>query len=113
MNHSLPEIENVKKYYGQVATYVGGIPNSLNSFSLDDHHHFEIHKPMLVCGNTAKMLSNSRYSDYFRVTGDTGHHFGLFDCETINSSLTNDIPCACCLSGITAQRSQISAFLKA
>jgi len=35
---------------------------------------------MLVCGNTADMVSQSRYGRWFRVDGDKAQHFGLFDC---------------------------------
>jgi hypothetical protein len=35
---------------------------------------------MLVCGNTADMLSRTRYAKHFRVTGDKSVHYGLFDC---------------------------------
>jgi SAM-dependent methyltransferase len=66
--------------YGQVATYLGGIEDAEFVFSLDDHHHFEKNRPMLVCGNTAAMVQETRFSSYFRVNGDRKEHFGLFDC---------------------------------
>ncbi|EQA36826.1 methyltransferase domain protein [Leptospira inadai serovar Lyme str. 10] len=66
--------------YGQVAVYRGNIEDSPLRFILDDHHIFETDKPMLVCGNTADMLSKTCYSDYFRIIGDKAKHFGLFDC---------------------------------
>lgn len=66
--------------YGQVATYRGSIAESPHAFDLDDHHHFIAHKPMLVCGNTADMISASRYAPHFEVRGDKSRHFGLFDC---------------------------------
>jgi arsenite methyltransferase len=66
--------------YGQVATYLGTIAESPHRFTLDDHHEFETGRPMLVCGNTASMVEESRYAKHFRVTGDRSTHFGLFDC---------------------------------
>lgn len=66
--------------FGQVACYLGGIPEYPHAFVLDDHHYFETDRPLRVCGNTADMLKNSRYSDYFQVAGDKLKHFGLFDC---------------------------------
>lgn len=65
--------------YGQVARYLGGITDSETVFVLDNHHHFEYNKPQLVCGNTATMLSQSRYSSYFELS-PRRQHFGLFDC---------------------------------
>ncbi len=64
--------------YGQVCYYLGGIPESPHFFSLDENHFFPVGKPVLICGNTAKMLTESRYRDYFRVTGDYATHYGLF-----------------------------------
>lgn len=66
--------------YGQVAMYEGTAPGLPHAFVLDDHHRFETGRPMLVCGNTAAMVSDTRYGQYFRVLGDQSRHFGLFDC---------------------------------
>lgn len=77
----LPElIEDQCEDYGQVATYRGGIEGHRHAFDLDDHHHFEVGRPVLVCGNTAAMLEATRFSPYFDVVGDRSTHFGLFDC---------------------------------
>lgn len=67
--------------YGQVACYLGGMPEHPHAFDLDDHHHFEINRPLRVCGNTADMLGESRYGKYFQILGDKSRHFGLFDCS--------------------------------
>jgi arsenite methyltransferase len=67
--------------YGQIATYKGGIPFFLHKFDLDSGHSFIKNKPMLVCRNTSKILSESRFGKYFTVT-DPIEHFGLFPgCE--------------------------------
>ncbi len=66
--------------FGQVATYLGTLPEQPQAFDLDDHHHFIAGKPMLVCGNTADMLARTRYASHFRMQGDKSTHFGLFDC---------------------------------
>jgi arsenite methyltransferase len=66
--------------YGQVASYLGTIEGHPHAFVLDDHHRFETGRPMAVCGNTADMLSATRYGAHFRVTGDKSTHFGLFPC---------------------------------
>ena len=76
----LTALEDRCEDYGQVATYHGGIPYSDSFFRLDDHHLFEKGRPMLVCGNTAAMIEDTRFADYFTVTGDRNQHFGLFDC---------------------------------
>lgn len=74
------DLEDRCEDYGQVATYLGGLDGCPHAFALDDHHRFETGKPMLVCGNTADMLSRSRYAAHFRVDGNRSRHFGLFDC---------------------------------
>ncbi|MBI2384325.1 MAG: methyltransferase domain-containing protein [Gammaproteobacteria bacterium] len=66
--------------FGQVAYYQGSLPESPHAFVLDDHHRFETGKPMPICGNTADMVSKTRFGRHFRVAGDKSTHFGLFDC---------------------------------
>ncbi len=66
--------------YGQVAIYQGTIADLPHAFDLDDHHHLETGRPMLVCGNTADMLGATRYAPHFRIDGDKRTHFGLFEC---------------------------------
>lgn len=73
-------LEDLCEDYGQIATYRGGIPDWPHHFDLDDHHRFLKDKPMLVCGNTAAMLEDTRYAAYFDVQGDRSRHFGGFDC---------------------------------
>ncbi len=82
--------------YGQVATYLGGIDECPAAFALDDHHVFEANRPMLVCGNTADMLKQSRYAPYFKIDGDKSHHFGLFDCTTPTPENTDRFTGGCC-----------------
>lgn len=80
--------------FGQVATYLGTLPESPHAFDLDDHHHFQAGKPMLVCGNTADMLCATRYAPHFRVTGNKRVHYGLFDCAPVPGAAAT--PGACC-----------------
>ncbi|MDA1197002.1 MAG: methyltransferase domain-containing protein [Nanoarchaeota archaeon] len=74
-------LEDQCEDFGQVATYTGTIAESKHSFVLDDHHLFIAGKPQLVCGNTALMLSATRYADHFTIVGNTENHHGLFDCS--------------------------------
>lgn len=79
--------------FGQVAYYLGNIAETPNYFVLDDHHLFESNKAYPVCSNTADILSKTRYSEYFKVIGNTNSHFGLFDCSTKKENETSG---ACC-----------------
>jgi SAM-dependent methyltransferase len=77
---NLNSLEDLCEDYGQVAVYRGTIPGYSHAFDLDEHHRFIAGKPMLVCGNTASMLSETRYGKHFNVTGDRSVHYGWFDC---------------------------------
>lgn len=74
------KLEDRCEDYGQIATYLGTIPESPHSLLLDDHHLFEKGRPVPICSNTAAMLQRTRYAPHFRVTGDLSIHYGLFDC---------------------------------
>jgi ubiquinone/menaquinone biosynthesis C-methylase UbiE len=95
----LPDsIEDICEDYGQVATYQGGIANSEHAFTLDDHHVFEKGRPMLVCGNTAAMVQETRFGKYFQVSGDRSTHFGAFPCgdDSGSSAAPDAAPGGCC-----------------
>ncbi len=92
---NLPELEDRCEDYGQVAWYNGTMKYAPNRFVLDDHHVFETGKPMLVCSNTALMLTGSRFAQHFRVEGDTSVHYGLFDCGP-DADMVDTNPGACC-----------------
>ena len=74
----LNDLEDICEDYGQVAFYNGRIPGHPHYFDLDERHRFFTNKPLLVCGNTASMLSNTRFGKVFKVTERTGH-FGKFE----------------------------------
>jgi arsenite methyltransferase len=74
------ELEDRCEDFGQVATYLGTMPEHPHAFDLDDHHRFETGRPARVCGNTFEMLAATRYGAHFRLQGDRQTHFGLFDC---------------------------------
>ncbi len=76
----LRDLEDLCEDYGQVAVYLGSDPEHPHGFPLDDHHLFQTGKPMLVCGNTAAMVGETRYGRHFHVIGDRSRHFGRFDC---------------------------------
>jgi ubiquinone/menaquinone biosynthesis C-methylase UbiE len=90
-------VEDRCEDYGQVATYRGTIAGAPHRFVLDDHHTFETGRPMLVCGNTAAMVGETRYGAHFEVRGDRTRHFGLFPCGPAPASTASaDAPAACC-----------------
>jgi radical SAM/Cys-rich protein len=74
------DLEDICEDYGQVATYIKTIPECRHEFILDDHHAFRAGRPVLVCGNTASMLSETRYAKHFKISGDRKLHYGSFPC---------------------------------
>ncbi len=91
----LPQLEDRCEDYGQVAWYQGTLAHAPNRFVLDDHHVFLAGKPMLVCSNTAAMLSATRFQKHFRIDGDLSTHYGLFDCGPEPTADSGDVG-ACC-----------------
>lgn len=86
--------------YGQAIKYKGTIETNPHAFDLDDHHHFPAGKIMSVCGNTYKMLHETRYKNHFEFYGDWSTHFGIFEgCGgeiPFNNNDDESIAGACC-----------------
>ena len=77
----LDNLETLCEDYGQVAVYKGSIDTMPHHYVLDDHHVFETGKPVLVCGNTASMVGESKMlGPHFSVMGDRSKHYGEFPC---------------------------------
>jgi len=70
------KLENAQEDYGQIAVYKGTIADCPHTYQFDMNHHFESRKPLLVSGNTARILSGSWLVPHFRVTGDRSVHYG-------------------------------------
>lgn len=64
--------------YGQAVVYKGGIPGHEDVFQLDTHHRIEKGKVFPVCGNTYRMLMESRFAPFFDAFGDFSTHYGIF-----------------------------------
>ncbi len=65
--------------YGQAVLYKGGIKEAPDGFKLDDHHYFPKGKVMPVCGNSYKMLHDTRFNQYFDFYGTWDTHYGIFE----------------------------------
>lgn len=92
----LNDLEDICEDYGQVACYNGSISGYPHYFDLDDHHRFFTNKPMLVCGNTASMVSNTRYGKAFKVIGDRSVHFGKFNGCVPENNCNETVSVSCC-----------------
>lgn len=69
-----PECED----YGQAVIYKGGVPTQEHRFVLDKHHAIEAGRVFPVCGNTWRMLAETRFAPHFEFIGDFSRHHGIF-----------------------------------
>lgn len=77
----LDGLEPACEDYGQAVIYKGTLPEAPQTFVLDKHHEIEAGKVFTVCGNTYRMLNESRFAEHFEFIGNWDTHFGLFgDC---------------------------------
>lgn len=75
----IPELEPECEDYGQAVIYQGTIPNHPKVFWLDKHHAIQKGKVFPVCGNTWRMLHDTRFKDHFEFIGNWDTHYGIFD----------------------------------
>ena len=81
--------------------YRGTVPGSERIFELDGHHHIEAGRMFPICGNSWKMLADTRFAGHFEFFGDFSTHYGVFpDCGIAMpfgaDGNVPDTPAACC-----------------
>lgn len=74
----IAELESACEDYGQAVIYQGTIAQHPDRFVLDKHHDIETGKIFRVCGNTWRMLKDTRFAPHFEFIGNFNRHFGLF-----------------------------------
>jgi arsenite methyltransferase len=74
----LDGLEPACEDYGQAVIYKGTIPEQSQAFALDGHHLIERGKVFTVCGNTWRMLADTRFQPHFDFIGDFATHYGIF-----------------------------------
>ncbi|SDZ81644.1 methyltransferase domain-containing protein [Microbulbifer marinus] len=75
----LAQLESDCEDYGQAVVYRGTVVNSPHRFVLDKHHVIEAGRVFPVCGNTWRMLADTRFAEHFEFIGDFSTHYGLFE----------------------------------
>ncbi len=75
---NIADLEEACEDHGQAVTYLGTVPGQPHALGLDAHHRIETGRLLPVCGNTFRMLQQSRYAPHFTFYGDFSRHFGLF-----------------------------------
>lgn len=74
----LDGLETACEDYGQAVVYKGRVPEQPDAFALDGHHLIEKGKVFPVCGNTWRMLADTRFAPHFDFVGDFATHYGIF-----------------------------------
>lgn len=97
----LDALESACEDYGQAVVYRGTIPQQPECFILDKHHGIETGRVFPVCGNTWRMLQETRFAGHFDFIGNFDRHYGIFEgCGTAapfgRSTADNSDDCACC-----------------
>ena len=86
--------------YGQAVRYRGTVAGAERAFVLDGHHRIETGRVFPVCGNTWKMLHDTRFAPHFEFHGDRSTHYGIFaGCGTASPFTAAAAPTAaggCC-----------------
>ncbi|MEM6748519.1 MAG: methyltransferase domain-containing protein [Pseudomonadota bacterium] len=87
--------------YGQAVRYLGTIDGMEKAFALDNHHHMETGRFFPVCGNTWRMLQDTRFVKHFEFYGDFSRHFGIFEGCGVeipykDSAIDPDASSGCC-----------------
>lgn len=65
--------------YGQAVIYKGTVANHPERFILDKHHDIETGRVFPVCGNTWRMLAETRFKEHFEFIGNFDKHYGIFE----------------------------------
>ncbi|MBC2776849.1 methyltransferase domain-containing protein [Parasphingopyxis marina] len=64
--------------YGQAVRYKGTVTGHERALTLDGHHIIEKGRMFAVCGNTWRMLAETRFAEHFEFFGDFSTHYGIF-----------------------------------
>ena len=102
VTYRLWKIDNLEsdcEDYGQAVVYKGTIEGRPSSFNLDSGHNFPKGKMMTVCGNSYRMLHDTRFKKHFDFYGTWDTHYGIFEgCggKMPFDSDSNDSEGSCC-----------------
>ncbi len=74
----ITELETACEDYGQAVIYKGTIPEHPDKYALDKHHDMEAGRVFPVCGNTWRMLQDTRFAPHYEFIGNFDRHYGIF-----------------------------------
>jgi len=88
--------------YGQAVIYKGNVAGEERLFTLDKNNMMERGKVSPVCGNSWRMLADTRFADHFEFIGDFSTHYGRFESGEMGLPFDSDVgdtdpaPASCC-----------------
>ncbi len=96
----IEDLEQDCEDHGQAVIYKGTVPEQPHRFILDKHHDIQTGKVFPVCGNTWRMLQETRFQEHFEFIGDFSQHYGLFEgcgkAIPFNANLVDEGAAPCC-----------------
>jgi SAM-dependent methyltransferase len=75
---ALDDLEETCEDHGQAVIYRGTIPDHSHRFALDAGHDIGTGRVFPLCGNSFRMLAETRFAPHFTLIGDTTRHYGPF-----------------------------------
>lgn len=94
----LDGLEPTREDYGQAVTYKGSVAHAQAAFELDERHLFRAGQAVPVCGNTWRMLRDTRFARHFAFIGGFATHQGVFaggDTSNPFKNLSGQVACCC------------------
>ena len=99
----LDDLEAGCENYGQTVIYRGGVDHHEAVLQLDAHHSIKRGEIFPVCGNTWRMLHDTRFKPYFEFIGTFDHHYGIFPGCGGNNPFVPTAPLSAGLTNAPAQ----------
>ena len=96
MNQRAEKLSVIKEYYGKILRNKKDLQT--NTCCSPDAFPPYLKVIMLVCGNTASMVEETRYGKHFKVTADRRVHYGPFPCGAVTTKPDeggSPGPCVC------------------
>ena len=75
---ALEGLEETCEVHGQAVIYRGTVPDHPHRFWLDGGHALETGRVFPLCGNSFRMIAETRLAPHFSLIGDASRHFGPF-----------------------------------
>jgi len=75
---ALDDLEETCEDHGQAVIYRGTVPDHPHRFALDAGHDIETGRVFPLCGNSFRMLAETRFASHFTLIGAADRHYGPF-----------------------------------